>query len=82
MEGPGDVGEVVMSPPWRATGFQPGLSSDSVLAIKNERSTQNERALLEAKLHGIYCQVDSRNIVKDLIDLLKNGIQWRLLTME
>jgi len=71
MEGPANVSEVVLPPPWGATGFEPGLFRHSVLAIKKDRSAQNERALLEARLRGIYCQVDSRNIEKDFIDLAK-----------
>jgi len=64
--------------PWGATGFVPrvGLVNESVLVIKYDRQIQNERSLLQARLRGIYDQVDTTFIEKDLNGL---AVQWNRL---
>jgi len=65
--------ELAVPPPWGVISCQSGaaLQNRSVLSITNRRQGQNERSLLEARLRGIYYQVDPVNIEKDFIDLAK-----------
>jgi len=70
--------EVDLPPPWGAISFEPavGLENKLVLLVKDGRHAQNERSLLQARLLGIYDQVDTTFIEKDLIGL---AIEWNKL---
>jgi len=63
--------EVDLPPPWGARGFEPAvvLKDESIHLVNGGWHTQNERSLLQARLRGIYDQVDTTYIEKDLIDL-------------
>jgi len=71
--------EVDLPTPWGATGFEPPatrLEKKSIHLVEDGRHTQNEQSLSQARLQGIYDQVDTTFIEKDLIDLAK---KWNRL---
>jgi len=63
--------EVDLPPPWGVTGFEPivGLENKSIHFVRDGRHIKNERSLLQASFQGIYNQIDTSFIEKDLIGL-------------